>query len=143
MRVRVMRLKLSFGEIAAAWVCCGVLAGGALLVGSGGARDDPAAAAYAGAHIPGTGGRQLSRGSDVEEEPDRNSLAELDATSEKTEPMVAIGSAETPTIVEPTQGQRSANRHCRYALRQSLRRYSAAARLADAGAASGVREASQ
>ena len=133
--------KLSFGEVAAAWVFCGVLAAGAFLANSGGSRDASATAAYAGAHIPGTGGQRLP-GSDVEEEPDRNSIAQLDATSDKAEPIV-IGSAETPRKTEPVQRQKSAYRHCRYALRQSLLRYSAAARLADAGAVSGVREASQ
>lgn len=129
-------------EIAAAWACCGVLIVGAFLVSLGHRRDDPATAVYAGAHIPGGGG-QRPRGPDVDDESDGKLLAEIGRFSGHSETIV-ISSAESPTTAEPAGGLKRESRYCRQILRQSLARYSAAvARLADAGAVSGVREAAQ
>lgn len=133
--------RVSKREIAAAWACCGVVIVGAFLAGLGHGRDDPAIAFYAGAHIPGGGG-QRPREPDVDDESDGNLLAKTDTFPDQPETIV-ISSAEGPTIAEPARGLKPASRHCRYALRQSGIRYSAAARLADAGAGSGVREAAQ
>jgi hypothetical protein len=136
-----MHRKLSFGQIAAAWVCCGGLALGAFLVSSKGGRDNPAAAFYAGAHIPGGGGQRPS-GPDAEDEPDGHSTAGMSAFPSDPEPVV-VSSAEPPAPPGPA-GDPKLARHCRYILRQTLVRYSAAvARLAEAGAVSRVREASQ
>jgi hypothetical protein len=135
------RSGVSKREIAAAWACCGLVLLGAVLADLGDGRDDSATAAYAGVHIPGGAGR-LPRGPDVEDESDGNSLGELGPIRNNAEPIV-VSSAERPTIAEPVRGARLGGRHCRYILRQSGIRYSAAARLADAGAASGVREAAQ
>jgi hypothetical protein len=128
-------------EIAAAWVCCGVVIVGAFLAGLGHGRDDPAITTYTGAHIPGGGG-QRPRGPDADDESDGNLLAEFGTFSNNAETIV-VSSAERPTIAEPARGAKPASRHCRYILRQSGLRYSAAARLADAGVGSGVREAAQ
>lgn len=136
-----MHRKLSLREIAAAWVCCGVLAAGAFLVNSGGGRDASATAAYAGAHIPDGAGRQ-PREAQAGDEPDDKPAGTIGMFANDAAP-VAIGSAEKPTIAEPAHGPRSANRYCRYAaLRQSGIRYSAAARLV-AVAGSGARDAAQ
>ena len=128
-------------EIAAAWACCGVVIVGAFLASLGHRHDDPAITTYAGAHIPGGGG-QRPRGPDVDDEADGNVLAEIGALPNNAEPIV-VSSAERPTIAEPARGAKPGGRYCRYTLRQSGIRYSAAARLAEAGAASGVREAAQ
>ena len=136
-----MYRKLSFGEIAAAWVCCGILALGAFLVDSSGARNDPAAAFYAGARIPGGAGERPP-GPDAEDEPDGRSTAGMGAFPSDPEPVV-VSSAEAWAPTQPG-GDPKLARHCRYILRQTLVRYSAAvARLAEAGAVSGVREATQ
>jgi hypothetical protein len=135
--------RVSKREIAAAWVCCGVVIVGAILADLGAGRDDSAAAAYAGAHIPGGAGQRL-RGPDVDDESGGSLLAEIGTFSNNAEPIV-ISSAERPTITEPARGPKSGSRYCRYVFRQSGIRYSAAARLAEAGAGvgAGVREAAQ
>lgn len=136
-----MRRKLSLGEIAAAWVCCGGLAVGAFLINSGGGRGDSAAAVYAGAHIPGRGAVTLPA-HDLGRDQDDEQAAELNVFAKPAGTM-AISSAEDLPAPVSADARTGAGRHCRYTFRQSLLRYSAAARLADAGAASGVREASQ
>jgi hypothetical protein len=135
-----MRRKLSLGELAAAWVCCGGLALGAILINSG-ERDGSAAAAYAGAHIPGRGAVTLPE-HDLGRDQDDEQAAELNVFAKPAGTM-AISSAEDLPAPVSADARKGVARHCRYTLRQSLLRYSAAARLADAGAASGVRDASQ
>ncbi len=128
-------------EIAAAWACCGLVLLGAILADLGARPDDSAAAAYAGAHIPGGAGR-LPRGPQPDDDPDDHPAGEIGLFANDAAP-VAIASTEILAKSETAGGRKHESRHCRYALRQSGIRYSAAARLADAGAASGVREAAQ
>jgi hypothetical protein len=129
-------------EIAAAWACCALVMLGAILADLGDRRDDSTTAAYAGAHIP-DGAARGTREPDAEYDTEEDQAGAVGSFANQAEP-VAISSAELSVKSEPTGEPKRAVRYCREILRQSLIRYSAAvARLADAGAASGVREAAQ
>ena len=127
-------------EIAAAWACCGLVMLGAILADLGDRRDGSATAAYAGAHIPGGAGRP-AREPQADYDPDDKPAGEIGLFANDAAP-VAISSAETSAKTETAGGPKPASRHCRYILRQSGIRYSAAARLV-AAVGSGVREAAQ
>lgn len=126
------------GEIAAAWACCGMLALGALLGEISDARDAPSlVAVYAGAHLPGGGGAGMH-----DREPDE--LREDDQTADSPDTASPATTASSQLLVgEPSSASARDRRPCWYRLAQTLGGYSAAARLAGAGAAAGVREAAQ
>jgi hypothetical protein len=135
--------SVSKREIAAAWACCGLVALlGAFLPDLGYERDDTAITAYAGARIPGGAG-QGPHEPEADPDPGDDPAGEVGIFANHAAPLV-ISSGEMSANSEPARHTKHEGRHCRYILRQSGIRYSAAAaRLADAGAVSGVREAVQ
>jgi hypothetical protein len=122
-----MKGNLRIGEIPAAWACCAMLALGMFLGEMGDTQDDPVITTYAGAHLPGAGGAGVP-----DREPDEERNDDQITNSPYAAPVATV-SAKLRT-----------GRPCWYRLRQSRSGYSAAARLAEAGAVSaGVREAAQ
>jgi hypothetical protein len=98
-------LRISVRDVAAAWICCGLVALGALLAESGSPRVDTPIASYAGVHIPSRNGwnaHDIYPGSSLDDPADGSLIT--DANGEDSSFCSTLDVAEDATL--PTEASR-------------------------------------